>query len=505
MAARRLLRQTTLSTRSQTMPKGILPHQMDDIEVLWELTDEKYWWPAYVVEIDRLDGDVVVANGIIEYESYRKYPCQFSKVEFLASSNQCSLLRHVDENDSSIDSCSWRYSSKSLHGIDSSLEMNFTRSISGPDESNRQCSRRLNGPINRNTKSAETNILHGHSPPESRVPEFEQDQDALGNAFPQNQSGFVEIQKVRSEMVQLQNEMYLLRRHVDTTQSSQVIPTPLLHIRHELLLKMGSRWPFPRTLWTTKSERIITHTLEVNVPCSLRSFQWLVSHVRNELIESHTVAIPSYTVLQSTSLALSSATICMLTIEDVCTALGLRDSQDRMNVKIQKTKANCSFVVQFMGSAGKGKKIQNGKLVDVNRIVVGSSVIRCISGSDQINASPFLSHRHVVIEQICHSWDDGMRCYTAPWITMHHDRDSPMTYPFNNDSDSVIIGTDDQYRNCFRFEWHESKIPSSRKWTSDALYIGDDKLGFLSILLPMVAGVGNFTSSSLSPLLEFAQ
>jgi len=50
--------------------------------------------------------------------------------------------------------------------------------------------------------------------------------------------------------------------------------------------------------------------------------------------------------------------------------------------------------------------------------------------------------------------------------------------------------------------WRPAENPSSRKWSTDALNIGRDKLGFLTVTLPVLACVGAHTVGGVEKVLR---
>ena len=157
-----------------------------------------------------------------------------------------------------------------------------------------------------------------------------------------------------------------------------------------------------------------------------------------------------------------------------------------------------------MGSAG---QITDGLGVDAsvyNRLVIGSSVMTHYERSGSIPSQPavrqnFKDHISTVMQQKRCNWDDVAACYINPWHALQGRRLSELNLPF--DGVERKDGLLDAGR-CFRLVWVPTKTASSRRWTADALNVGDDVLGFLTLALPTPACVGVHTACDVQRVVQ---
>ena len=425
-----------------------IPDVLDEIVVLWTVDGRDCWWDATVLDSNELNSSPVIGNGIIEYSARLGYEKETNTVEFLTSEEHPRLIRHSDSNSSCYDTMSWEFSSVQRNSeMEASSTTPHLSSNSGGNAELRQS-------------------ISTSTPPNIIMPA---NVDIVGRSC--------------------------------DMRACEII---FLHLKHDMLRKMGPKWPFHRDVWSTNAEGMFPGSIQVSTACDLQSMRLMASIITNSIGEENCFAIPSFPDLPTCSLAISEISIYLRDLKSVFKILRLRDIQDYKQALYQVTRGQNGSVVQVMGCAGQEDTgtVTNVKL---NRLILGGSVLlrrsfrRQDDGEMEKEWSTVFSMKgNNVVQQTQDDFDIASQAFLAPWRLLSSYEVENVGFPFSMAGVNRNI-TD---YTSFRLSWTPIPAPSSRKWSSDALNNNGEVLGYVTLTLPTVACTGSHTTNAILALLK---
>ncbi|MEM1003272.1 MAG: hypothetical protein AAGH46_11555, partial [Bacteroidota bacterium] len=432
----------------------------------------------------------VIGCGMIEYDAYQKHSKEICEVEFLLSSANERLVRHVRDDKANAETNSWVFKIQDTANFKIGTVNDENRNL--PSQNNfridvQEC--------NIHTESSsQSEYNHTNSLGESSGSHLQiQDNTPVSNLninLEQTQNNISKKYSAEFRLSHLEQGLSHLRNEVGFMKQEQMISAILFELRNEFLLRLGTRWPFFRQIWSSKGEGIYAQQLEVSVGCTLQSLLSIVHYIRNYVQKEDLFAVPSFDKLYNCSLTTADISIFMSNLRNVCDVLKLRDKSDYYKLLLQLSMGNQAKVLQFMGCAMQGTGYDN--VSSVNRLFFGSSIV------DPNN--PIVKQKYdIVFEQPRRDWDDGIGTFASKWISL----DVTKFHTMITHSSSCSEGDENiSSKNYFRFVWKSAETPSKRKWSADALNNSGDVLGFLTLSVPIVACIGPYTVNGLTSILQ---
>ena len=116
----------------------------------------------------------------------------------------------------------------------------------------------------------------------------------------------------------------------------------------------------------------------------------------------------------------------------------------------------------------------------MRQILVAHSGKIDLSGENQVKKNAKGHSSCMIFEQHedNEAWDEMEACYITKWNMFL----SQVSSVFNK-CDTQRYHQD---RKCFRLSWQRETAPSRTHWSADALHVGSDVLGYLSLTIPVV-------------------
>ena len=270
-------------------------------------------------------------------------------------------------------------------------------------------------------------------------------------------------------------------------------------VKHEL------RWKILKKLQgSTKSPQTnlvaSQHMCTVDVSCSMCTFESIATSL-NEMLLGRAARnlnternhfFPSFHAIKEKSMSSNRFDILLDSFNEVCEVLGLREEDDYEKMICEETQTSSDYSSTLVGSIVE----YDGDDFKFARILLGLSGFFKVHDQSSDHDSESVPKTCVVFEQeqADEAWDEENQLFLTKWrskkLSLHpvhkvlHTSDTNSTSP------------------CFRLSWKRMSAPSKSKWSIDALHVGSDVLGTLSLVILMVHIQGTTTCNHISNLLD---